>query len=104
MWRLAPPLGCAHERARARLAGLAGEGGTEAYGELFEVSRHECEDGPRSRPVAHYLGGGESAVGMWHYRRGWLHAQTVRWPRDEQQGYWEARRPLVVVVVVSGGK
>ena len=33
LWRLAPPLGCAHEEERVQLQRLVGEDGLEAYGE-----------------------------------------------------------------------
>ena len=72
-----------------------GESGLEAYGELFEATHDDCEDGPRARPVDTYLGGVERAVGLWRYRRGWLHGETVRWPEHALPSYWEARRHLV---------
>ena len=94
LWRLSPPLGCAHERAGAHLARVVGESGLEAYGQLLEVAQESCEDGPRSRPLSAYMAEGEAVVGLWRYRRGWLHGETVRWPEHAQHAYWEARRHL----------
>ena len=84
LWRLAPPLGCAHERARAQLARAVGEAGLDAYGVAVEAAKESCEDGARTRPVAAYLPPHEPLVGLWRYRRGWLHGATVRWPEEVQ--------------------
>ena len=85
LWRLAPPLGCAHEEERVQLQRLVGEDGLEAYGEGWRARAQRCDDGPRRRPRSLLWrddgdGGAGSAAAVWRYRRGWLFGETVTWP------------------------
>ena len=101
LWRLAPPLGCAHEEERVQLQRLVGEDGLEAYGEGWRARAQRCTDGPRRRPLDHYFGGDDgdggagSAAAVWRYRRGWLFGETVTWPAERAADYAELRAHLV---------
>ena len=99
LWRLAPPLGCAHSRRTHLLSRAVGEDTVDAYGLPLRVDDESCDDAPRARdaPVASYFAAAERSIGLWRYRRGWLHGaqHTVRWPEPMQPDYWEMRRRLV---------
>ena len=99
LWRMAPPLGCAHSRRTLLLSRAVGEDTIDAYGVPLRVDDESCDDGPRAHdaPLATYFAAAERSVGVWRYRRGWLHGaqHTVRWPDPLQPDYWAMRRRLV---------